>query len=207
MHRGFVRFNNDGPRLSHTIGVGTPGGINYIYDLSSANLVACWRGNFADATPMWHNRGDGSFLPNGSAQWTFLNQSVAELPNQNSSFPETGESSNFIPLGYKIDEATSLPIFMHRYKGMEIENQLTPDPTSTYLINEIRFSGKGMTNWYLKIAQGDVRKMQDGSYAVNDQQYFVNILSGQMPQIREIGGETELILPVDGSSIRYEIIW
>lgn len=207
MLRAFVAFNGNGKRLSHTIGVGTPEKVNFVYDLASANLVGVWRGDFVDATPMWHNRGDGSFKARGAVQWTFLNQSIAELENEKSPFPETGTAPDFVSKGYSMNESTGLPIFKHVYKGVEIENSIELDKSNVYLIRQINFSKSGLTNWYFKLASGKVKKMPDGTYAIGDQEYYVNILSGQTPIVREIDGETELVLPVDGTSIKYELIW
>ncbi len=207
MLRAFVSFNGNGKRLSHTIGVGTPEGVNFVYDLSSANLIGMWRGDFVDATPMWHKRGDGSFKPRGAVQWMFLNQSVAALENENSPFPESGTSPDFITKGYAIDKESKLPVFKHVYKGVEIENKITTDQSNTYLIHQISFSKSGLINWYFKVAEGKVKKMPDGSYVIGDQEYYIKILSGQTPIIREVDGKTELVLRVDNSNIKYEIIW
>lgn len=207
MLRAFVAFNGNGKRLSHTIGIGTPEGVNFVYDLSSANLVGMWRGDFVDATPMWHNRGDGSFKPRGAVQWTFLNQAVAALENENSPFPETGAAPDFITKGYSMDKKTNLPVFKHVYKGVEIENKIIADQNNTYLIHQVNFSKTGLTNWYFKVAEGRVQKMPDGSYTIGDQEYYVKILSGHTPRIRVVDGKTELVLPVDSSNIKYEIIW
>ncbi len=207
MLRAFVSFNRNGKRLSHTIGVGTPEGINYIYDLGAGNLVGVWRGKFVDATPMWHSRGDGSFKPMGAVQWTFLNQPIAQLSDSNAAFPETGVAPDFVSKGYTIDKTTWLPVFKYRYKDVDIENRITPDTNNNYVVHDIQFSKSGLTNWYCKLASGEVKKMSDGAYVINEQQYYVKVLSGQIPIIREVNGETELIIPVDGSNIKYEIIW
>jgi hypothetical protein len=36
--------------------------------MDHSTLVQVWRGGFLDATPMWHERGDGSSRPTGSKQ-------------------------------------------------------------------------------------------------------------------------------------------
>ena len=206
--RAFVAFEGNGKRLSHTIGVATPSGLNYIYDLAAANMVGVWRGDFVDATPMWHNRGDGSFKPRGAVQWTFLNQSVAELNSSNDSFPEVDEAHEFVSKGYIIDKTSGLPIFKTNYKGVSIENKITSDSSDTYLIREVSFSKQGLVNWYMKLASGDqIEKNQDGSYTIDDKAYYINMLSGQTPVIREVNGEKELVLAIDGSDVKYEIIW
>ncbi|MCK0188463.1 DUF1080 domain-containing protein [Arenibacter sp. F20364] len=207
MLRGFVAFKGKEKRLSHTIGVGTPEGINFVYDMGSENLVGMWRGTFVDATPMWHNRGDGSFKPNGSVQWTFLNQPLAALSDLQSPFPKTGSSPEFKSGGYTLNPANGLPIFKYTYKGVEVENKVYPNDNNTHLINEVNFSKTGESNWYYKIASGKAKKLADGSFDVNDHQFYVNVLSGQEPIIREVNDESEIIIPVDGSTIKYEIIW
>ncbi|PIA82372.1 hypothetical protein BFR04_11505 [Gaetbulibacter sp. 4G1] len=205
--RAFVSFNGDGKRLSHTIGIGTPEGVNYIYDLGAGNLVGVWRGDFVDATPMWHSRGDGSFRPKGAVQWTFLNQPIAQLSSLVEAFPDTGLAPDFVSKGYTIDKTSGLPVFKYRYKDVDIENRITSDSNNNYVVNDIQFSKSGLTNWYCKLASGKVKKMTDGSYLVEEQQYYVKVLTGQTPVVREANGETELIIPVDGSKIKYEIIW
>ena len=182
-------------------------GLNFVYDLGTANIVGMWRGDFVEATPMWHNRGDGSFKPRGSVQWTFLNQSVAELESENGAFPETGMAPDYISKGYTIEKDSNLPIFKNEYKGVSIENKITSDTSDTYLVREVSFSKLGLTNWYMKIASGKIEKGQDGSYVVGDKGYYINILSNQTPIVREVNGETELVLPIDGSNVKYEIIW
>ncbi|MEX0275402.1 MAG: family 16 glycoside hydrolase [Flavobacteriaceae bacterium] len=207
MLRGFVSFEGDGERLPHTIGVGTPTNLNYIYDLDAGNLIGMWRGNFADATPMWHNRGDGSFRPRGAVQWTFLNQSIAELPKVDAPFPKTGTPPDFIPQGYSIDPNTRLPIFKHGYKGVVIEDKIIPDGNERHLLRELRFSKQGLINWYFKIASGKTQRLADGSYAIDGPQYYIKMRSNQIPTVRTVNGEAELVVPVDGSTIVYEIIW
>ena len=205
--RGFVSFKGNEKRLSHTIGVGTPEGVNYVYDLKSGNIIGFWRGDFVDATPMWHSRGDGSFRPKGAVQWTFLNQPLAKLASDKTAFPETGEAPDFVSEGYIIDTETGLPIFKQKYNDVEISNKITTDEKNNYLKNEISFSKTGLSGWYYKLASGKVKKMEDGSYTIGDSDYYLKLTSAQTPVIRETNGETELIIPVDGSTINYEIIW
>lgn len=207
LHRGFVTFEKTGEKLSHTIGVGSPDGVHYIYDLNAANVIGVWRGDFIDATPMWHNRGNATFVPRGAVQWTFLNQPLVQLATPNSPFPDKADFSDFKPKGYAIDESTGTPVFKHEYKGVEVENRVQPDATGTYLIHEITLSQTSPAGWYYKLAEGNIRKMSDGSFAINDQQYYVNVLSGQQAQIRTVNGVQELVVAVSGSSIKYEIIW
>ena len=86
--RAFLDFKGQRKdRLTHIIGVGDPSGTHYVYDLNAANLVCVWHGDFVDATPMWHDRGDGSFRPRGAVQYLFNSQPLAFLANANEAFP------------------------------------------------------------------------------------------------------------------------
>ena len=205
--RGFVSFKGNEKRLSHTIGVGTPEGVNYVYDLKAGNIIGFWRGDFVDATPMWHSRGDGSFKPKGSVQWTFLNQPLAQLSSNKAAFPQTGEAIVFVSKGYIIDSETGLPVFKHEYNGVEISDKITTDKDNKFLKNEISFSKIGLSGWYYKLASGNIKKMENGSYSIGDSAYYLKITSTQTPVIRKTNGETELIIPVDGSTINYDLIW
>lgn len=204
--RGFVNFRGNEKRLSHTIGVGTPEGLNFVYDLAAANIIGVWRGDFVNATPMWHSRGNGSFTPKGAVQWTFLSRPVAALNTMQTAFPETA-TSDFKALGYAIAANTGLPVFKSEYKGVTIENTITPSENNTHFIHKIKFSDVAATNWYYKIASGNITSLKDGSFAINNQEYYVQVLSGQKATIRTINGTSELIIPVDGRTINYEIIW
>src|SRR5690606_12598392 len=64
--RGF--YNYKGDVKTHTIAVGFPGEVSYIYDLEDAELLSVWRGGFINATGMWNDRGHSqTMIPNGSA--------------------------------------------------------------------------------------------------------------------------------------------
>src|SRR5690606_25373688 len=68
--RAFLDYAGDrSRRRTHTIAVGDPSGLHYIYNLKAGNLACVWRGEFLDATPMWHSRGDGSYRPAGMTRY------------------------------------------------------------------------------------------------------------------------------------------
>jgi len=156
---------------------------------------------------MWHNRGNGSLEPRGAVLWNDLSLSFAELADSTSAFPTPEEKGDYRQRGYQIDGATGLPIFKYEYKGVEVQDQLTPDQEGRYLSRKLKFSAGGLNNWYLKLAEGDVRMMPDGSYAVGDRSYYINVLTGGRPMVREVKGVEELILPINTTEVNYEIIW
>lgn len=208
--RAFLDFKGDrSRRLTHTIGVGEAGGAHYIYDLKAGNLVCVWRGDFIDATPMWNSRGDGSFRPIGMVQYIMAEPSLAALENENAAFPEYSNEEDFRGKGYEIEEATGRPVFRYIYKGTEVEDKIYPEGNNGMVTRELSFkNGNENQGLYLKLAEGeDINQMQDGSFAVGDKQYYLRIASSTKPVLRKINGKSELILPVDGSAVKYSIIW
>lgn len=205
--RAFVDFKGDrNKRLTHTIGVGDPSGTHYVYDLESGNLVCVWRGSFVDATPMWHDRGDGSFKPRGSAQYLFVGQPLAFLASQTEAFPVMGKEGEFRTQGYSINESGK-PVFKYLYQGLEVEDKIYPDDNNRSVTHEISIRNRGTkTGLHYKLAEGStIVSMPDGSYAIDDKQFYIKP-SGNV-FIRDVNGKKELLTSVDGSVLKYTIIW
>ncbi|MFY0686689.1 MAG: DUF1080 domain-containing protein [Cyclobacteriaceae bacterium] len=204
LHRAFIKYRGASPKLSHTIGVGDRSGVHYVYDLQRGNLVAAWRGEFIDATPMWNSRGDGSFLPRGAVQWKHINQSLAYLTNESAPFPTDAESE-WIQKGYQIGEMDR-PIFKSDYKGAVVTNSINPAADNASLVHEIAFENLSNTvNLFYKIAEGSsIRDMGNGLFAVNDHEFYIRTTGAN---VRQVDGKSELIVPVNGSTISYTIVW
>jgi hypothetical protein len=208
--RAFLDFKDDyKQRLTHTIGVGDPSGVHYVYDLKAGNLACVWRGEFVDATPMWHDRGDGSFKPLGATLFLFNNQPLAFLTSANEAFPVIAKEAEvaqgeYRSRGYTVDDA-GRPTFKATYRGLEVEDKVYPKDNA--MVHEVAIKNlEGKTGLYYKLAEGKViTKNPNGSYAIDDKSYYIRI-SGVTPQIRESKGVQELIIPVSGS-FSYTIIW
>jgi hypothetical protein len=207
--RAFVDFNGDrSKRLTHTIGVGEVSGLNYVYDMKSGNVVCVWRGEFVDATPMWHDRGDGSFRPRGAAEFTFRNQPLAFLKNNTDPFPETSNEDEYKGKGYEIEVSTGRPIFKYLYRGMEVTSKITPDADGNSFVHEITLKERGVdSNLFYKLAEGkSIVQLPDGSFAVDDKRYYIKVYGG-VNIVRQVGDKQELVASFDSSSLKYSIIW
>jgi hypothetical protein len=209
MLRAFLDFNGDrSKRLTHIIGVGDPVGLNYVYDLKSGNLVCVWRGNFVDATPMWHDRGDGSFKPAGAPTYLHNTQALAYLGSDQEAFPEAAKEGDLISRGYSIDEATRRPVFLLSYQGLEIEDRVSPDDENRTLSHTLVVKGTRNAGLYYKMAEGSsIDALPDGSFAINDKQYYVKPGVGMKPFIRDVNGKKELVTTFTTPSLKYSIIW
>lgn len=189
--RAFLDFEGDrNKRITHSIGVGIPSGINYVYDLGSGNLACVWKGDFVNATPMWHDRGDGSFHPLGMIQYLYEGPSV------------TGTVKS---KGYTIDPDTGLPTFIYEVNGKEVKDKVYPDDADTKVIREV--SLEGLTGSFEVTEASVIVQMANGMFAIGDKDYYVEILSGQTPQLVKEGGKTKLMLPIDANPVKYSIIW
>jgi hypothetical protein len=207
--RAFVDYKgNRNERLTHTIGVGDPAGVNYVYDLHSGNLVCVWRGDFVDATPMWHDRGDGSFRPRGSALFLTNNQAIAYLNGPAESFPAAAKQDDFTGKGYSIDEASGRPVFKFIYQGLEFEDRVAPDESNTTITHQISLkTGTPKEGLYYKLGEGStIEQMPDGTYAINDKEYYIKVVSGGKPEIRDVNGKKELVTGFN-QALQYSIIW
>jgi hypothetical protein len=195
-------------RLTHTIGVGDPSGLNYVYDLRSGNLVCVWRGDFVDATPMWHDRGDGSFRPLGTALYLTNNQALAYLNSGTDPFPTAAKEGELKSKGYIIQEGTNLPVFIYQYQDLEVEDKVFPDDINRVITHEVIIKkGTVKNGLYYKLAEGSsIIQMADGSFAINDKEYYIKPGKNIQASIREVNGKKELITTFS-QSIQYSIIW
>ena len=207
--RAFLDFKGQRKdRLTHTIGVGHPSGTHYVYDLNAANLVCVWHGDFVDATPMWHDRGDGSFLPLGAVQFLFNSQPMAFLTNANEAFPSAGQNKGLRSRGYRIDESTSMPVFNFTYEGLEVEDKVYPDDNNRMITHEVLIKDRGSKpGLYYKLAEGSaIQSLTGDLYVVDDKEYYIKVNPSLQPVIREANGNKELIVPMS-SALKYSIIW
>jgi hypothetical protein len=206
--RAFLDFNGErSRRLTHTIGVGDPGETHYVYDLKSGDIACVWRGDFVDATPMWHDRGDGSFKPRGAVQYLFTGPSLALLQSEESPFPQTSKEEEFKSKGYEVDEATGRPTFNYTYQGIVVADRIYPDDNNKILTREVTVKVP-QANLYYKIAEGSViTLLPNGNYAVDDKRYYIKPAPELKCLIRNSNGKQELIAPVSTGLLKYSIIW
>lgn len=213
MLRAFIDYKGDyKQRLTHTIGVGDPSGTHYIYDMKAGNLVCVWRGDFADATPMWHDRGDGSFKPMGATLYLFNNQPLAFFTSETTQFPVITRDAETKPgeyrgKGYEIDGA-GRPVFKYTFQGMQVEDKIYPADQGKIITHEVSIKERGAKeDLFYKIAEGkNVKVMPNGDYAIDDKSYYIRLHGGINGMVREINGVTELFVPVN-NSFSYSIIW
>lgn len=209
LQRGFLMHN--GEKLTHVISVGTPEGINYSYDLAMGNLLQVWGGEFIDATDMWHARGEKQLsVPLGAVVDFHGTPNLARLKNKETAWPDSlQEEANFKPLGYELDEQGN-PIFAYETYGTKVNNQLSPSSEERRITRKIDLEGN--QELWLKIDEGkNIQQLKDGSYAVNDYEYFLEVSDALADKVvlRTSKNQTELLLKLDATTrkVEYDIVW
>ncbi len=215
MQRGF--FNHKGKKYTHTITVGTPMQINFAHDLSSGAILSGWRGDFLDATDMWHQRGEAQLAkPLGSAVDFTARPLIVQLSNEDDPWPDSLDMENgpFQYRGFELKE-DGMPSFLYRMDHVAIEDFIHADSSQHSISRELTFdSAEPYSQMYCLLAEGEtIELLPDGSYAIDDKSYYLQPVrngNGQ-PLIRNDRGKQQLILPLIASEnplkIKYDIIW
>ncbi|QKZ11306.1 family 16 glycoside hydrolase [Spirosoma sp. KUDC1026] len=215
MQRGFM--NHNGKKHTHTIAVGEPGRASYSLDLQKGELLAIWRGDFLETTPMWHGRGETQLaVPRGSVIELPGKPSLAVLANEQAAWPDSNATYN--NMGYDIDKA-GRPVFKSMLGTASVRESITTADegrklTHTFTVTPgVATPGTDSPNeiWCRVAAGNDITQLPNGLYAVNGKQYFVELADKEKPVIRTTATNTkELLLPVSakkGNVVSYSFIW
>jgi len=204
--RSFIDIPNR--RLVHAVSVGSPTGVHYTYDMDNGTIAQVWRGGFLDATPMWHERGDGSSRPTGSllrlgkpALNIGLTSTSAALWNVDTA------GTGFRPKGYVLD-AESRPVFKYLIYGSAVSDSIRILDNNEGISREITVQNNGK-DLLLRLAEADtIEDTGNGLYLLDNKSYYLKIDDGggAKPVIRDSNNKKELIIPVK-NKIKYSILF
>lgn len=196
-----------GFRVTHGIGVGSTEQLHYTYDADKGMIVQIWRGGFLDATPMWHDRGDGSSRPAGSVQ--FFGKpapGIAKLATADAAWPADTNGTAYKPKGYVLDN-DGHPTFKYLLYGTLVTDASLVIPGGQGLHREVNIAAPvaGLT---MRLAQGSKIELLKGGYYSVDDQYYIKLDDGltDKPVIRTSGGMQELTIPIQ-KKLTYSIIF
>lgn len=196
-----------GIRVTHGIGVGSTEQLHYTYDADKGMLVQIWRGGFLDATPMWHERGDGSSRPAGSVQYFGKPApGLAKLTTADAAWPADTNGTSYKPKGYILD-ADGRPTFKYWLYGAMVTDASLVIPGGQGLHREVNVSAP-VAGLQMRLAQGSkIEMLKNGFYTVDDQ-YYIKLDEGgdDKPVIRTSGGMQELVIPIK-QKLTYSIIF
>jgi hypothetical protein len=192
-------------RIVHAVSVGSASNLHYTYDLEKGAVLQVWRGEFLDATPMWHERGDGSSRPRGSV--TLLNNEMflGKTSGQSAWTADT-TGSGFRQKGYSLDD-TDAPTFNYIAFGSPVSDRVSVIDNK-YFEREVKVANP-VKDLVARLAEGtSIEKVSEGLYAVNNKSYFIQLTDKSVkPEIRTVNGTQELIVPVKNGEVKYAILF
>jgi hypothetical protein len=170
-------------------------------DLNRGALLQAWRGQFANVTEMWYERGEPQLLsPAGLTVPVSGKSSLAVLENTSAAWPDSSDI-NF--LGYKID-AKGFPGFRYAIGSATISDQIVSDNAGITRTFFVEGTPKGSV--YSLMAKGkDVVMIEKGLYQV-DNRYYVQVDKKTNVILRPVGEYKELLLPVSATT-HYTMFW
>ena len=197
-----------GMRVVHAVSVGSPEGLHYTYDMDHSTLVQIWRGGFLDATPMWHERGDGSSRPTGSRQLfgkPVLN--VERLSSAGSPWKTDTTGTSFRPKGYELDEKDR-PVFHYFIYGFSVRDATQVLENGQGIIREIAVLNPS-GDLFVRLGESRViENMGNGLFLFDDKSYYLRLdeTDGEKAFIRDVDDKKELLIPIK-SKIKYTILY
>lgn len=206
MVRSFVM--HEGEKLTHVMSVGDPRGLHYSVDLRRGGLVQFWRGEFADVTEMWYQRGQPQLLqPIGMEVEAHIGLLAAQLTDQQQAYPEQhGEKLKF--KAYDIND-TGQPVFQYQLGDALLSDRLQPDQEGRELVRTISTNSK-IDQLYTRVAAAEYIEKVGSDYFTVGGNYYVRLLdSSAEPLIRQSNGLTELLLPLTSADqeVSYALLW
>ncbi|MBC8033187.1 MAG: DUF1080 domain-containing protein [Chitinophagaceae bacterium] len=196
-----------GKKVVHAISVGSTQQVHYSYDLDNGALFQAWHGEFIDATPMWHDRGNGTSYPRGS-QVIFMKSPrpvLARLTGDQAPWPTDTSGSGFVPKGYILD-AADRPVFTYRIFNTRVEDAIKVVDNGHGFSREITLKDPSEKIFALVANATSIDKVSEGLYVADDQSYYIQFPDNVKPVIREVNGKKELIVPVIGK-LTYSILF
>ncbi|MDP3469630.1 MAG: DUF1080 domain-containing protein [Daejeonella sp.] len=196
------------PRVVHAVSVGSPEKVHYTYDMDNSAIIQVWRGGFLNATPMWHDRGDGSSRPLGMVQrFGKPAQSLSKLSNRQSAWISDTAGTGYRPKGYALD-AEGRPTFKYIIYGISVNDAIKLLEKGQGITRQITLSDNPAGLYFRLAEAANITEVSQGLYLIDDQSYFLRLdeSGGSKAIIRDQNGRKELIIAAV-KSLSYSILF
>ncbi len=205
--RSFLTYK--GVAKTHPLSIITKQKINYSYDLLSGALIKGWKGAFADANPMWSDRGESQLLTPMTFSVDFSDRvPVAHLLSMSEAWPEQPQEG-FKVLGYDIDTA-GYPIVNYRLGKVPFADVTLPAKSGNGVTRTVSISAgqSGSADWLLIAAGNEIIQLSNGWYSV-DGEYYVLVEQTEMNVVTRFDKELVVQIPAGSGKfvLSYSIIW
>jgi hypothetical protein len=196
VYRNFIE--GAGPR---GIAVGYPEQAHLAFDANNLRLAMIWQGAFMDASRHWTDRGVGFEPPAGDNIVHFANAvgfAVLDKPDQAWPIKSGRDLPGYQFNGYRVTK-DERPTFLYTIHGVKIED--FPNAVSIAGSPAIRRTltlkaSEPVDNMFFRAATGSkIVAMEGGWYQINNE-WKMRIESDAAPQIRQGGGQFELLVPI-----------
>jgi len=203
--RSFVQLPGENHKRTHSLSVGSPTGYHYTVDLDQMALLQVWKGDFANVTEMWHERGEPQLLePMGATLRLPAQTGLMVLTNDGVAWPDSVDEKTLQYKGLSLDK-TGNPTIQYTLAGATVTDVTKPAPDG--LTRTLTVGGLPGGTVYCRVAAGQtIDDMGNGLYAINDRSYFVRVDPKTKPKQRSSNGKQELLLPVK-NSVTYSIVF
>ncbi|MCY7358961.1 MAG: hypothetical protein LH609_16180 [Rudanella sp.] len=205
--RSFVQLPGEKLKRTHSLSVGTPAGMHYTLDLNQMAILQVWKGDFADVTEMWYERGEPQLLKPLGANVLLAPQTALMVMNDpNMAWPDSVSETILQYKGMALDKQ-GMPTTEYALGGATVTDAITPNPGSSSLTRILTLKGSANGPIVCRLAAGTkIEELSPGLYAVNDRSYYIRVDPALKPELRTANGKQELRLPVK-SGVTYEIVF
>jgi len=203
--RSFVQLPGERQKRTHSLSVGSPAGYHYTVDLNQMALLQVWKGDFANVTEMWHERGEPQLLePMGTTLRLPAQTALMVLTNDGVAWPDSMDEKTLQYKGLSLDK-TGNPTIQYNLAGATVTDVTKPAPDG--LTRTLTVTGTPTGTVYCRVAAGQIiDDIGNGLYAINDRSYFVRVDPKTKLKQRSSNGKQELLLPVK-NSVTYSIVF
>lgn len=205
--RSFLNYKNK--MLTHGISVGNPDQVNYSYDMKTGALFQVWRGQFADATDLWYERGEPyqRIVPLGSVIVLSDAPAIAVLDDpEHTAWPDSVAFDDMHNKGYILDE-NRFPTFKYTLNNITVTDKIAAYDASG-LTRTITVAAPAAGLYCRVVSAKQISRSGKETYLIDGKSYYINISDKLKPVIRQSNDMQELLIPVTSANpVTYSITW
>lgn len=193
------------------IAVGYPERVNLCFDADTFSLALIWENDFIDASKHWKGRGQGFQPPLGDNVYDLVRGvPFATLESPEASWPtESASKQGFRFLGYRFNSSRQ-PIFRYSKGRIAISDAIVPRKNDNQLASfertitlESPSSAEGI--YFRAASASKIDSANDGFILDDHLKLTLDARHSKSAIVRQKGGKTELLIPVNFTNGKAEI--